>query len=64
MSNWLQATTARVKAIEATLVCTKCGEINRPGGANLIELDPRAWVAICGVCAHAFVVPDPPATIN
>lgn len=59
MSNWLQATAARAKQIEAELICKKCGEANRPSGPNLIELDSRSFTANCAVCGAIWrVEPD------
>lgn len=52
-SNWTAATADRVRAIEVTLMCPKCGAANRPG-ATVVEFDPRTWQAFCAVCSHAF----------
>src|SRR5215471_2122424 len=41
-----------LSSVESSLQCPKCGAWNRPG-ASLIEL--QNGLAICGVCAHAFV---------
>lgn len=46
----------RLRQIEATLVCPQCGERNRPGHGNHIELAEQDGWADCDICAHHFSI--------
>ncbi len=56
-SNWLLATQARGRAIEATLTCSRCAATNEPG-KTVVVFDLRAWTALCLACGHSFAVED------